>query len=557
MSRAWNSVKANPVQGILHPLSVANEIVTSASHLGAYIKRMRELEKNRAKGMPPGPAEGSAAIKLGKMRSPGQLVPVDQPQNLPAHLKGDLVLRDGISFSEARKAADSHTIDGQWSDLTVSEQRSKQDALEAAWTSRETAVDVMRSGAVTSSWNSMSAFFNTKVQDATVLASGLKNDFVNTAIKFGTAITVPSILLWFANKDNERVADLPTWQKDMFWIIPTDNWVDSTADEIEAKLKTGELKQAEVRLSNGQWQRNDQVLFRYPKPFSAGMIFGTLPERMLDQFYAEKPDAFKGFIPSVFEQSAGNLLPSATVPIWEQSTNKSMMTGRNIVPAPLEGGLPEYEFTPYTTELAKAIGRNVAAIPGLRDLSLNKSGGFTMGVASGAARAMTSPAQIENYMRGWFGPLGMYVFQALDKAGVAAGVLDKQEHAPGGLADVPVIKAFVARYPGSSQAVQTFYDNYAASEPYRKTFERLKKQGDMAGMEKVMAIGGDRIFVKLDGIKKSLGLQYEAIRRVDGANEKQIPKAQKRQIIDSLFFGMVRTAQMGNQLSRQIEEGLK
>jgi hypothetical protein len=557
MSRAWNAVKANPLQGTLHPLSVANEIVTSASHLGAYIKRMRELEKDRAKGMPPGPAEGSAAIKLGRTRAPGQLVPVDAPQNLPAHLKGDLVLRDGMSFSEARKAADRHTIDGQWSELTVAEQQSKRDALEAAWVSRETAVDVMRSGAITSSWNSMSAFFNTKVQDATVLASGLKNDFVNTSIKFGTAITVPSVLLWFATTDNERVQDRPRWEKDMFWIIPTDNWVDSTADEIEARLKTGQTKKGEVRLSNGQWQRNDQILIRYPKPFSAGMIFGTLPERMLDQFYAEKPDAFKGFIPSMFEQSAGNLMPSATVPMWEQSTNKSMMTGRNIVPAPLEGGLPEYEYTPYTTELAKAIGRNLAAIPGVRDMSLSKGGGFTAGVASGAARAMTSPAMIENYVRGWTGPLGMTIFTALDKAGVAVGLLPKQDHAPSGLSDIPVVRAFVARHPGSSQAVQDFYDNHSSMEPYRKTFDRLLKQGDMVGMQRIMDIGGPEMFVKLDGIKTSLGLQYEAIRRVDSAPEKQIPKAQKRQIIDSLFFGMVRTAQLGNEITRQIEKGLK
>lgn len=41
---------------------------------------------------------------------------------------------------------------------------------------------------------------------------------------FGLPV-LPSVLLWFANKDDERVQQLPQWQRDMFWIVPTDRWV--------------------------------------------------------------------------------------------------------------------------------------------------------------------------------------------------------------------------------------------------------------------------------------------------------------------------------------------
>jgi hypothetical protein len=73
-------------------------------------------------------------------------------------------------------------------------------------------------------------------------------------------VTLPSVLLWMANHDDPRYKDIPTWQKDLFWIVMTDEHV-----------------------------------YRIPKPFEIGVIFGSVPERMLDKFAADDPEAFKHF----------------------------------------------------------------------------------------------------------------------------------------------------------------------------------------------------------------------------------------------------------------------
>jgi hypothetical protein len=47
------------------------------------------------------------------------------------------------------------------------------------------------------------------------------------------------------------------------------------------------------------------------------------------------------------------------------------------------------------------------------------------------------------------------------------------------ITDVPFVRAFVVRYPGSSQSIQDFYDKYANAKQYRDTFDFLRKQGDI------------------------------------------------------------------------------
>jgi hypothetical protein len=125
------------------------------------------------------------------------------------------------------------------------------------------------------------------------------------------------------------------------------------------------------------------------------------------------------------------------------------------------------------------------------------------------------------------------------------------------LADVPVVRAFIVRYPGPSQAVQDFFDKYENTKQYQQTFDYLRKQADIQSMERVRAAGGDDVFVKLDGIKKSLTLQSQMVRNIDKLPENVMSKGAKRQLIDSVYYGMVRTAQYGNEAWRRVEQNLK
>lgn len=85
----------------------------------------------------------------------------------------------------------------------------------------------------------------------------------------------------------------------------------------------------------------------------------------------------------------------------------------------------------------------------------------------------------------------------------------------------------------------------------------LRKQADVEGMERVRAAGGLAVFARLGGIEKFLTLQSQAIRNNDKLPNTVMSPEQKRQVIDGVYYGMMRTAQLGNTMWRKVEQNLK
>jgi hypothetical protein len=52
-------------------------------------------------------------------------------------------------------------------------------------------------------------------------------------------------------------------------------------------------------------------------------------------------------------------------------------------------------------------------------------------------------------------------------------------------------------------------------------------------------------------------MQSQAIRNIDKPPDPQMSPEQKRQVIDGIYYGMVRTAQLGNTMWRLVEANLK
>ena len=129
----------------------------------------------------------------------------------------------------------------------------KQAVERGGFESKNISLDFQRMGAKMAAVNSVVAFFNARVQGYLKLYETFKSPETRSKALYtvGASITLPSILLWIANNEDERYKELPQWQKDLFWIVIT-----------------GEGK--------------DTIVWRIPKPFELGYVFGTLPERLLD-----------------------------------------------------------------------------------------------------------------------------------------------------------------------------------------------------------------------------------------------------------------------------------
>jgi len=391
----------------------------------------------------------------------------------------------------------------------------KESIQSAAYASREVTLDFARIGASMRAYNMITAFGNAQIQGLDRIGRQFKTAPTETMLKVAGSITVPSILLWWANKDDPRVKELPQWQRDLFWIVATKDH-----------------------------------LYRIPKPFELGVVFGSGVERILDATIGKNPDAFDKLGKSIMDVILPNYMPTVAQPLLEQFANRSTFADRTLIPADMEKHLPEYQYTPYTTETAKALGKIVSAFPGMRSTAVGPGAPF-----GPIARAVTSPILLENYLRSWTGGMGTYALQAADLGLRKAGVLPDPVKPTATLADIPFIKAFVVRYPSATaQSIQDFMDAHETNKRYFDTWSDKAKEGDAEAMERIQKAGGPMMFVRLDAIKETLGEHSKLVR--DIYKNPTMKAEEKRQLIDSLYFNMIEIGKAGNQMVKESKKAL-
>lgn len=385
---------------------------------------------------------------------------------------------------------------------------------------REATVDFARHGKDTKGVSKATAFFNPAIQGIDRFAREAMTNPLGMTAKAVAAVTLPSMLLWYANKDDKEIQDLPRWQKDLFWVT-------------------------RVPLPDGK-----SFILRIPKPQEFGIVFGTVPERLLDAFVADNPHALRDIDRSIMDAFTPSLVPTAAVPIIAQFANRDTFRGNPLIPVGVEKLLPEYQYTSSTSELAKAMGQLIGSFPGMEQVAVRNDDVFI----GGTARALTSPVLIENYVRNWTGGMGMYLLQLADKGLREAGVLPDPVKPASTLSDIPFVRAFVVRYPSATaQSIQDFYSDYDASKTYYDTIIHLAKEGDPRAMDLIEQHAED--LAQLSGIRDTLTQQSQIIRMID--KHPEMPADEKRQIIDTLYYRMIELAQAGNTALSTIKDTMK
>ena len=399
---------------------------------------------------------------------------------------------------------------------------------------REGTVDFSRHGAdpFLQQWTRSTAFMNPAIQGMDRMARAFKDDPVGVTAKAFASITIPSMLLWWVNHDDPRYRDMADWERDLFWNIFTDKFeLPKDGADFSAHHALGLTKEID-----GKWYVNNGHTFRIPKPFELGVLFGSLPERVLDAYVADKPDAFKNMSKTLGNVFGLNVVPTATLPILQQMTNYNFFTDRPLIPDSMKNLVPEYQYMPYTTEATKALAHLVGAVPGMHMSEL------------------ASPMVIDNYIRGWTGTLGGYAVQIADFALRKTGVLPDPVKPTMKLEDMPAIKALMVRYPSAgAQSIQDFYESYNESQKVITTVKMLAQRGDIEAMTREMNIDQSKL-VKLDNIKSGLANAQKVIQMID-QNQKFDPD-EKRQLIDTIYLQMIAMARAGNDATQQIKKAL-
>lgn len=500
--RDFFSMAINSKDAVVHPFEAVRSIMSIAKQDKVYQDWMRAGGAN------------SSVVALDRRYIQENLLKLDQETGLMSRVWN-------IATTPAQKTMLGLRAASEFTDtmmrLPEFKKRMAEGASpgEAAFASREVTVDFARIGAQMSSINALVPFLNAGIQGLDRTFREAKERPVAFMAKGTAYITIPTIGLFVANSSDPNYWEIPQWERDLFWIVPVGG-----------------------------------TYWRIPKPFELGLMFGTLPERVLTDFMTEQPEAWREFHKSVLQVFNPVGWPSFVAPAMEQMTNKSF-SGAPIVPKNTEKLLPEYQYNNYTTETSKALGRLLGTFPGLESAAINDETVF-----GGMAKALTTPVLIENYVRGWTGGLGMYALQVADYGLRKAGVVPDPVLPASTLADIPFVKSFVVRYPSASaDSVVRFYEQYHDTKTRYDSWMSRAREGDTESMARIQAAGGDRIFVTLDAFKDTLTEQQKLVNMI--FKNPDFSKEEKRQLIDTLYYQMISVARTGNEAFREMNRSLK
>ena len=286
--------------------------------------------------------------------------------------------------------------------------------IQAAFAGRDITLDfgIMGSEVRQRGLNQIIAFFNANMRAAEKLGRETIQHPGTVLPKAVAGITVPSVLLYLYNRNDPRWKEIPQWQKDLFWIIFT-----------------------------------EKNIWRIPKPFELGLIFGSIPERILEYIDNQDSKAMNELWANILEMGTPGFIPTALQPIIENMTNYSFFLDRKVVPEGRENMPAELQYSLYTPEIVKKFGEWVNY----------------------------SPAKIDNILKGYTAGLGRYAIEGLDSILKNTGILpDIPEPSPT-LVDRPIVKALIIRdpYGSSGQTIIDFYDVLGKTEGDEKLLKEM------------------------------------------------------------------------------------
>jgi hypothetical protein len=399
-----------------------------------------------------------------------------------------------------------------------------------AFDSRNVSVDYTRQGALTKMISFAQPFLNVDMQGTFRALEGFKDPKV--IAKALAIITLPEIVNFALNKDDPRYKNAPLWEHGAFTVIPIDHWVPASKAQAMASLD-GMSRQKE----DGSYEVNNGPTIRIPRFFTLGMMFGSIPHMIMDAYSNHNPRAFDNLREQVTKSVMPLGLTTLVQPGLEQATNHNMFTGGSLVSDQLAKQLPQFQYEPYTSEVAKQVGKVIGHLPQI-----------------GPDNApLASPVVIDNYIRSWGGTLGGYVVNMLDKGLHEVGVGKESANPEKNFTELPIVKEFFSHFPSTkSQSIMDFKNNYNDTMKTYTTIQSQAKQaqmGDQSAANNVKDLSSNFNQVlagQLSQVNEAIAQGSKALHMVN--ENSQMSPADKRQLMDTITFQMMGAAERGNKI---------
>jgi len=349
-------------------------------------------------------------------------------------------------------------------------------ALQAALNAREVSTDFgMRGGSeAIQVLTRITPFMNPAMQGlyktARVLSTADGKGAAAKAAILGVNMALLSMALALLNSDEDWYQEIEEWEKSTYW----------------------------------HFKAGDNV-YRIPKPFEYGTLFGSMPEAIALRA-AEKEDGetFKKRMLQALGQVFGfRVIPQVVSILGEPWANKSLFTGRKLVPDRQERLEPGLQANPSTSKVAQVAGE----------------------------AANVSPAVIDNVVRNVFGTMGVHASTVADLMLEQTGAFPPGRER--GWQTWPVLKAFV-RDPDNPNTKQQ-RDFYDALEKYRRavaTVKEYRNRGEDAKADRYAEEKADEISMAKSAEKAAARLAKlrKAVRSIEWSRD--MTPAEKREAIN-------------------------
>jgi len=366
---------------------------------------------------------------------------------------------------------------------------SADDLRQAALEAREATLDFQRKGARTRLMAQAVPFFNASIQGAAKFFDHLKKD-PKLLPKAITAVTIPTLINYYANKDRKEFQELPQWERDAFWHFYVD-------------------------LPNGDTQH-----YKMPRPFELGAVFATVPERLAEYAYEQDKDSLNAIGENIKDTFLPSVMPAALAPFYEVATNKKLLSGAPLVTERMKNLPAEERHSPFTSETAKKISPLLQKIPFVGEHA--------------------SPVVIEEFLNAWTGNLGSAIVHYSEKGLEKAGVLPEKIRPEKDLSDLPIFKVFVGKkgYTTQARSLKKFYDE---SDKLQKQYNAIKlaaKEGRASNIENPGEVISKHRYAQR--VRSAFSKQWTAIRNIQLDNDpKHYTPAEKKILIDAMLKDMV------------------
>ncbi len=208
-----------------------------------------------------------------------------------------------------------------------------------------------------------------------------------------------------------------------------------------------------------------------PKPFEAGLIFGTVPTTMYEMMRGTRStrSGIKLFTSQLSSTFGFNPMPQVALPIFENLVNADFYTGQPLISPGMQKLDPSLQYNASTSYVARGLGKLLAYSPFGYDYESGKFEGV-------------SPIMIDNLITGYGGPIAGYVTMGI--GGLTSAFGEDNQGIPVAGSNLPVIRRFfLDAQDKQPQAAAEAYELYQLVDKATRTASRLKKMGDVEALK--------------------------------------------------------------------------